>query len=78
LSTAQLLLLEKAASSLQLGEMVEGVGDGLIHILELSAKRIAHPREVVKEGDVLELKIVRTDPERERLGLSLRQAVAES
>jgi small subunit ribosomal protein S1 len=57
---------------------IEGKLEGLIHISELSHKRITHPREVVKEGDALELKIVKIDPERRRLGLSLKQVVAES
>ena len=56
---------------------LEGDLEGLIHISELSDRRVNHPHEVVHEGDVLELKIVRIDPERKRLGLSLRQASAE-
>jgi len=51
----------------------EGV-EGLIHISELSQERIAHPRNVVKEGDVLSLRILRIDAEKRRLGLSLKQA----
>ena len=57
---------------------LEGDLEGLIHISELSDRRVNHPHEVVHEGDVLELKIVRIDPERKRLGLSLRQASAEN
>lgn len=47
--------------------------EGLIHISELSEARINHPKEVVKEGDVLTLRIIRIDPERRRIGLSLRK-----
>jgi len=57
---------------------LEGDLEGLIHISELSDRHVDHPREVLKEGDVLELKIVKIDAERKRLGLSLKQAVAES
>lgn len=58
-------------------EIEPGV-EGLIHISELSDQRIAHPRNVVNEGDVVQAKILRIEPERHRLGLSLRQAQAES
>ena len=51
--------------------------EGLIHVSELSDRRVTHPKEVVKEGDVLPLKIVRIERERHRLGLSLKQARAE-
>jgi small subunit ribosomal protein S1 len=47
--------------------------EGLIHISELSDGRINHPREVVKEGQVLTLRIIRIDAERRRLGLSLKR-----
>ena len=56
---------------------VEGAVEGLIHISELSDLRIEHPREVVKEGDVLELRVLHLDPERRRLGLSRKQALEE-
>jgi small subunit ribosomal protein S1 len=45
----------------------------LIHISELSERRVEHPREVVNEGDVLTLRIINVDPERRRIGLSLRK-----
>ncbi len=47
--------------------------EGLIHISELSDKRVQHPREAVKEGDVLTLRIVKIDVKNRRLGLSLKQ-----
>jgi small subunit ribosomal protein S1 len=47
--------------------------EGLIHISELSDQRINHPKEVVKEGDVVTLRIIKVDPERRRIGLSLRK-----
>ncbi len=59
---------------------VEGSGgsvEGLIHISELSSRMISHPREVVREGDPVQLKILRIEPERRRLGLSLLQAQEE-
>ena len=47
--------------------------EGLIHVSELSEQRINHPKEVVKEGDVVTLRIIKVDPERRRIGLSLRK-----
>ena len=47
--------------------------EGLIHVSELSEQRIAHPKEVVKEGDVLTLRVIKIDAERRRIGLSLRK-----
>ena len=56
---------------------IEGPVEGLIHISELADRRISHPKEVVKEGDVMTLKIIRIERDRQRLGLSLRQALPE-
>jgi small subunit ribosomal protein S1 len=52
---------------------IEGPLEGLIHISELVDRRVTHPRDVVREGDVLPLKIVRIERDRHRLGLSLKQ-----
>ncbi|MQG88764.1 MAG: S1 RNA-binding domain-containing protein [SAR202 cluster bacterium] len=49
--------------------------EGLIHISELANEVIKHPRDVVNEGDNLQLKIIRIEPERKRLGLSLKQTL---
>ena len=48
--------------------------EGLIHISELSHQRVAHPGDVVQEGQAVELRIISLDSERHRLGLSLKQA----
>lgn len=52
--------------------------EGLIHVSELAERHVTHPKEVVKEGDILPLKIVRIEKDRHRLGLSLKQARAEA
>jgi len=49
--------------------------EGLIHVSELTDERITHPKQVVKEGDDLLLRIIRIDPQRRRMGLSLRRAL---
>lgn len=47
--------------------------EGLIHISELSPDRVEHPKEVVKVGDTLTLRIINIDREKFRIGLSLRK-----
>jgi len=47
--------------------------EGLIHISELSEHRINHPKEVVKEGETVTLRVIKIDPERRRIGLSRRK-----
>lgn len=54
---------------------IEDSIEGLIHISELSDRIIQHPKEVVNVGDQLTLKIIKIEPERKRLGLSLKQAL---
>lgn len=49
--------------------------EGLIHISELSERRVNHPKEVVAEGDVYDLRIIRIEGDKRRLGLSLKQAM---
>jgi small subunit ribosomal protein S1 len=53
-------------------ELEPGV-EGLVHISELSDERITHPKQVVREGEDVLLRIIKIDPSRHRLGLSLRQ-----
>jgi small subunit ribosomal protein S1 len=54
-------------------ELEPGV-EGLVHISELSDERITHPKQVVREGEDVQLRIIKIEPQRHRLGLSLRQA----
>ena len=49
---------------------------GLIHISELSKKRVRHPLDVVAVGDILNVMVIKVDEERGRIGLSLRQVPA--
>lgn len=48
--------------------------EGLIHISEIADRNINHPREVVSEGEEITVRIIHIDPERQRMGLSLKQA----
>jgi len=49
---------------------------GLIHISELSHRRVKHPLDVVSVGDTLETVVIKVDEERGRIGLSLKQVPA--
>ena len=46
--------------------------DGLVHISALSNKFIKDPREVVKTGDIVKVKVMAVDVKRKRIGLSMR------
>jgi small subunit ribosomal protein S1 len=65
--------ITKLATFGAFAEIEPGV-EGLIHISELSDERITHPKQVVREGEQLRLRVIKVDPTRHRLGLSLRQA----
>jgi small subunit ribosomal protein S1 len=47
--------------------------EGLVHISELSERRVTSPREVVNDGDKLTLRVVKIDVKERRLGLSLKK-----
>ena len=51
--------------------------DGLIHISELSWRRVNHPSEVVRVGDVVEVLVLKVDSKKEKISLSLRQAKSD-
>jgi len=53
----------------------EGV-EGLIHVSELADGNFLHPRNVVREGDRVRVRVIRVDGAQHRLGLSLRQVGA--
>ena len=47
--------------------------EGLIHISEISEDRIEHPKERLKEGETLTLRIIKIEEDTHRIGLSLRR-----
>ncbi|MFT3707005.1 MAG: S1 RNA-binding domain-containing protein [Archangium sp.] len=51
-------------------ELAPGV-DGLIHISAMSDRRIAHPRDVLKVGEEIEVKVEKVDEHEKRIGLRL-------
>jgi small subunit ribosomal protein S1 len=81
----------RVANSYEVGQLVKGTVtqlanfgafariedgiEGLIHVSELADERIQHPKQVVQESQELILRIIRIDPQRRRMGLSLRRAL---
>lgn len=47
--------------------------EGLIHISEISEKRITHAKEVLHEGDKVTVRVIKIDPDAHRIGLSIRR-----
>jgi len=47
--------------------------DGLLHITDITWKRINHPSEVLKVGEEMELKVTKFDKEKSRISLGLKQ-----
>ena len=48
--------------------------DGLVHISEVSKRRLRHPSEAVQVGDVVKVMVLSVDEKRRRIGLSMKQA----
>ena len=77
-----------AVSDLEPGMVLEGVvsnvanfgafvdigvhQDGLVHISALTDRFVSDPREVVKAGDIVKVKVMEVDVQRKRIGLSMR------
>ena len=50
----------------------EGI-EGLVHVSELSSKKIKSPAELYKEGQEIQAKVIHVSAEERRLGLSIKQ-----
>lgn len=48
--------------------------DGLVHVSEMAHHRVDTPADVVKEGDQVTVKVLKTDPEKGRISLSIKAA----
>jgi len=79
---------EKLLDSLEDGAIVKGIVknltdygafldlggiDGLLHITDMSWKRVNHPSEVVEIGQELEVRVLKFDKENQRVSLGLKQ-----
>jgi small subunit ribosomal protein S1 len=69
LVTGKITRLTKFGAFARLEENLEG----LIHISEISDRRIEHPKEVLNEGDEVTLRVIKIDPGDHRIGLSIRK-----
>jgi small subunit ribosomal protein S1 len=72
--TAQITRLTAFGAFAKIDNSIEG----LIHISEMADYRINHPKEIVQEGDEVQVRVIKVDPQNRRVGLSLRQATEES
>lgn len=45
---------------------------GLVHISEMSNKFIRHPSEIVSVGDIVKVKVIKIDKERQKASLSMK------
>ena len=78
-STSEGDILEGTVSSItSFGSFVNlGCIDGLIHISELSWKRNAKPKDILKKGDHIKVKVIGIDKENNRISLSLKQTLPD-
>jgi len=51
--------------------------DGLLHITDISWKRIKHPSEILNVGDEIDVKVLRYDQERKRVSLGMKQLASD-
>ncbi len=64
----------KVISLADFGAFVDlGGADGLVHLTEISWQHVTHPREVLHVGQEVEVEVVSIDPERNRIGLSMKR-----
>jgi small subunit ribosomal protein S1 len=58
----------------QYGAFVDLGGiDGLLHITDMSWGRLTHPRDLVNVGDEIQVKVLKYDPEKQRVSLGFKQ-----
>ncbi|WP_148505305.1 30S ribosomal protein S1 [Paenibacillus beijingensis] len=48
--------------------------DGLVHVSEMSYQHVAHPKDVVSEGDKVRVKVLKVDPAAGKISLSIKAA----
>ena len=46
--------------------------DGLVHISQICDKYIKHPSEVLKVGDIVKVKILSVEPDKDRIALTMK------
>ncbi len=51
--------------------------DGLLHVTDMSWKRISHPSQVLNVGDTVKVQIVKINPETQRISLGMKQLMSD-
>ena len=54
-----------------------GGAEGLVHITEISWNHLTHPNQVLKPGEQVRVRVINTDAERNRIGLSIKQLLPD-
>src|SRR5690606_27728413 len=68
----------RVVSLVDFGAFVDiGGAEGLVHLTELSWQHVTHPREILKVGDTVQVEVISVDPERKRIGLSMKTQAAD-
>ena len=52
--------------------------DGLVHISQVSTRKVRHPSEVVQVGDVVKVAVLQVDEQRKRISLTMKDIPKES
>jgi len=67
----------KVTGITKFGAFVElpGGKTGMVHISEVAKRRLRHPSEAVKVGDVVKVIVLSVDEKRHRISLSMKQAL---
>ena len=47
--------------------------DGLLHVTDMSWRRVSHPSQVLNVGDTIQVKIIRINPDTQRISLGMKQ-----
>jgi len=83
---------QQAFASIQEGQVIEGTVrrivdygafidlggiDGLLHISEMSWKRIKHPSDVLREGERVRVQVLRVDPAARKVSLGMKQLIPD-
>ena len=68
----------RVASVREFGAFVDlGGVQGLLHVSEMAWERVADPSQIVKPGDEITVKVLRVDPDKEKISLGLKQLAAD-
>ncbi len=51
--------------------------DGLLHIVDMSWRKLGHPSEVLKIGDTVKVKVLKYDSEKEKISLGIKQTIPD-